>query len=50
MDDASVGQCVRVVPSRLKPGTVEAWLGAHRRPHTPGRLSSVASITLRNPN
>jgi heme-degrading monooxygenase HmoA len=29
------GQCVRVVPSRLKPGTAGQWLAAHQRYHTP---------------
>src|SRR5439155_21932144 len=29
------GQCVRVVPSRLKPGALADWLAAHRREHTP---------------
>ena len=29
------GQCVRVVPSRVKEGALEAWLAAHERHHTP---------------
>ena len=29
------GQCVRVVPSRVKEGALEGWLGAHSRHHTP---------------
>jgi heme-degrading monooxygenase HmoA len=32
---AEAAQCVRVVPSRLKPGTLADWLAAHRRYHTP---------------
>ena len=29
------GQCVRVVPSRVKEGALDGWLGAHARHHTP---------------
>ena len=29
------GGCVRVVPSRLRPGTVDQWLAAHREHHSP---------------
>ena len=31
----AAGQCVRVVPSRVKAGQVEAWVAAHRVHHTP---------------
>jgi hypothetical protein len=30
-----MGQCVRVVPSRIKAGVVKAWLAAHEAHHTP---------------
>jgi hypothetical protein len=29
------GQCVRVVPSRIRAGTLEGWLAAHGQLHTP---------------
>ena len=29
------GQCVRVVPSRIREGTLEQWLAAHRQLHSP---------------
>jgi len=29
------GQCVRVVPSRIKRGVLEEWLDAHEQHHTP---------------
>jgi heme-degrading monooxygenase HmoA len=32
---ASPGQCLRLVPSRVRPGRLEDWLAAHRSQHTP---------------
>src|SRR5688572_19334248 len=29
------GQCVRVVPSRIKAGALERWLATHEKHHTP---------------
>ena len=31
----AVGQCLRVVPSRIKEGALEGWLAAHEQHHTP---------------
>jgi heme-degrading monooxygenase HmoA len=31
----ATGQCVRVVPSRIKVGALEGWLAAHEKHHTP---------------
>ena len=30
-----MGQCVRVVPSRIKAGALEGWLATHEKHHTP---------------
>jgi hypothetical protein len=35
VEDLAAGQCVRVVPTRLKPGALQSWLVAHREHHTP---------------
>lgn len=35
MERAFAGQCVRVVPVRVKEGALEEWLAAHRAVHTP---------------
>ena len=35
MIDLEKGQCVRVVPSRIKAGALEGWLAAHATHHTP---------------
>ena len=32
---ASPGQCLRLVPSRVRPGRLRDWLAAHRSEHTP---------------
>jgi heme-degrading monooxygenase HmoA len=33
--NVGVRQCVRVVPSRIKEGALEAWLAVHEAQHTP---------------
>jgi len=35
MIEIKAGQCVRVVPSRIKEGALEGWLGAHAKHHSP---------------
>src|SRR5687768_6438541 len=35
MIEIKKGQCVRVVPSRIKEGALEGWLGAHAQHHSP---------------
>ena len=35
MAGLKMGQCVRVVPSRIKEGALTGWLAAHAEHHTP---------------
>jgi heme-degrading monooxygenase HmoA len=50
MIGVDMGQCVRVVPSRIKDGALEGWLRAHETHHTPAvrrQPGFVAKLLLR---